>query len=237
MKQIICEVCQSIDLIKQNGVIICQKCGAKYSVESAKKKIVPETNKVLDNVYAEHYKMQKARISNRNIMLIMLIAVIIGILIFVLWNSKKSPQSMQPIVNSAQKTQLNSNHKINDIVQVGNMEYRVNKIEWRESIGNEKYLYIRARANFLIIDTAVFNGDKIARMIMSFHLIDENENKYDPDYRAGIYLDGYALFMTNLNSGAGVKGYIVFDVPKNKKYRLVLNGEFGSLKQQYIELY
>ncbi len=37
MKQIICEMCNSTDVIKQDGVFVCQNCGTKYSVEEAKK--------------------------------------------------------------------------------------------------------------------------------------------------------------------------------------------------------
>ena len=37
MKQLTCEMCGSTDLIKQDGVFVCQSCGCKYSVEEAKK--------------------------------------------------------------------------------------------------------------------------------------------------------------------------------------------------------
>ena len=40
MKQIKCELCGSIELIKQEGVYVCQHCGAKYSSEEAKKMMV-----------------------------------------------------------------------------------------------------------------------------------------------------------------------------------------------------
>ena len=40
MKQIICEMCGSNDFIKQDGIYVCQMCGAKYSVEDAKKLMV-----------------------------------------------------------------------------------------------------------------------------------------------------------------------------------------------------
>lgn len=43
MKQLICEMCGSTDLIKQDGVFICQTCGTKYSVEEAKKMMVEGT--------------------------------------------------------------------------------------------------------------------------------------------------------------------------------------------------
>ena len=37
MKAIFCEVCGSNDLVKQNGVFVCQHCGTKYSLEDVKK--------------------------------------------------------------------------------------------------------------------------------------------------------------------------------------------------------
>lgn len=40
MKKLTCEMCGSIDLMKQEGVFICQSCGCKYSVEEAKKMMV-----------------------------------------------------------------------------------------------------------------------------------------------------------------------------------------------------
>ncbi len=40
MKQLICEMCGSTDLIKQDGVFVCQNCNTKYSVEEAKKMMI-----------------------------------------------------------------------------------------------------------------------------------------------------------------------------------------------------
>lgn len=40
MKQIKCDMCGSTDLIKQDGVFVCQSCGIKYSVEEARKMMV-----------------------------------------------------------------------------------------------------------------------------------------------------------------------------------------------------
>lgn len=52
MKQLTCEMCGSTDLIKQNGVFVCQSCGTKYSVETAKKMMVEGnvTNNIDANV-------------------------------------------------------------------------------------------------------------------------------------------------------------------------------------------
>lgn len=40
MKRLVCELCGSIDLIKCDGVFVCQACGCKYSLEEAKKIMV-----------------------------------------------------------------------------------------------------------------------------------------------------------------------------------------------------
>ena len=40
MKQLTCEMCGSTDLVKQDGVFVCQSCGTKYSIEEAKKMMI-----------------------------------------------------------------------------------------------------------------------------------------------------------------------------------------------------
>ena len=37
VKQLKCEMCDSTNLIKQDGMFVCQDCGAKYTVDEAKK--------------------------------------------------------------------------------------------------------------------------------------------------------------------------------------------------------
>ena len=53
MKQLTCEMCGSNDLIKQDGVFVCQSCGCKYSVEEAKKLMVEGTVEVTGIVKVE----------------------------------------------------------------------------------------------------------------------------------------------------------------------------------------
>lgn len=46
MKAIVCEMCGSHDVIKQDGYYICQSCGTKYTAEEAKKLLVEGTVKI-----------------------------------------------------------------------------------------------------------------------------------------------------------------------------------------------
>lgn len=50
MKQLTCEMCGSVDLIKQDGYFVCQSCGCKYSVEEAKKMMIEGTVNVQGTV-------------------------------------------------------------------------------------------------------------------------------------------------------------------------------------------
>lgn len=43
MNQLKCEMCGSTDLVKQDGMFVCQVCGTKYSVEEAKKMMIEGT--------------------------------------------------------------------------------------------------------------------------------------------------------------------------------------------------
>ena len=73
MKQLTCEMCGSNDLLKQDGVFVCQTCGTKYSVEEAKKMMVEGTVEVagtvkVDNTASiENYlKIAKTAYSSQN---------------------------------------------------------------------------------------------------------------------------------------------------------------------------
>lgn len=82
MKQLTCEMCGSTDLMKQDGVFVCQTCGTKYSVEEAKKMMVEgtvdvtgstvkvDTSGELDNLYllARRAKTNNNILKPKNIM-------------------------------------------------------------------------------------------------------------------------------------------------------------------------
>lgn len=54
MKQLVCEMCGSTDLIKQDGVFVCQTCGCKYSIEEARKMMVEGTVEVAGTVKVDN---------------------------------------------------------------------------------------------------------------------------------------------------------------------------------------
>lgn len=60
MKALVCEMCNSSDLIKQDGNFVCQSCGMKYTLEEAKKMMVEGTVKVDNSEFVQKY-LQNAR--------------------------------------------------------------------------------------------------------------------------------------------------------------------------------
>ena len=66
MKQLTCEMCGSVDLVKDGGYFVCQFCKTKYSVEEAKKMMIEGTVDVqgtvkVDNTDAVAKYLQNAR--------------------------------------------------------------------------------------------------------------------------------------------------------------------------------
>ena len=50
MKQLKCDMCGSTDILKQEGVFVCQSCGTKYSVEEARRMMIEGTVEVTGKV-------------------------------------------------------------------------------------------------------------------------------------------------------------------------------------------
>ncbi len=54
MKRLTCEVCGSTDIMKENGIFVCQACGCKYSLEEARKMMIEGTVEVTGTVRVNH---------------------------------------------------------------------------------------------------------------------------------------------------------------------------------------
>lgn len=64
MKKIVCEMCGSNDLMKQDGVFVCQTCGMKYSVEEAKKMMIEGTVDVQGTVKVDNSAFVQKYLAN-----------------------------------------------------------------------------------------------------------------------------------------------------------------------------
>lgn len=69
MRAMVCEMCQSNDLVKQDGMYVCQYCGTKYSVEEARKLFVEGVVKIdhSDEIQKLYEVARRARNDNNSI--------------------------------------------------------------------------------------------------------------------------------------------------------------------------
>lgn len=54
MKALVCEMCGSTDLVKENGLFVCQSCGIKYSLEEARKMMIDGTVNISGTVKVDN---------------------------------------------------------------------------------------------------------------------------------------------------------------------------------------
>ena len=64
LKALTCEMCGSTELIKQNGVFVCQACGTKYSLEDARKMMIAGTVNVAGTVTVDNSAFVRKYLEN-----------------------------------------------------------------------------------------------------------------------------------------------------------------------------
>lgn len=122
-----------------------------------------------------------------------------------------------------------------DNIHVGYTSYVVWRSWWSNQLSENQFLNQKPNAVFLFVELTVRNDDKKPRMIPPFTLLDESGAEYQASSH-GWAVEGSIGLIESLNPEVKKQGFVVFDVPKNKNYRLKLSGGFWSLKDAYVQL-
>lgn len=64
MKAIVCEMCNSNDFVKEDGMFVCQHCGTKYTVEEAKRMMIDGTVDVQGTVKVDNSSFVEKYLAN-----------------------------------------------------------------------------------------------------------------------------------------------------------------------------
>lgn len=64
LKSITCEMCGSHDILKENGLFVCQHCGCKYTVEEARKLMVEGTVDIQGTVTIDNTDLSRKSLLN-----------------------------------------------------------------------------------------------------------------------------------------------------------------------------
>ena len=130
---------------------------------------------------------------------------------------------------------VNSVHREGEPVLVGYTGYGVWSSWWSPQLTADKFLDQAPNAKYLFVALTVLNNDTKARDIPPLKLVDDQGAEYDADSR-GYLLPGSLGLIESLNPSVHKLGFIVFDVPPDKNYRLELSGGFWSKESAFVKL-
>lgn len=122
-----------------------------------------------------------------------------------------------------------------ETIHIGYTSYCAWDAHWSDRLSSNRFLDKRANANWLFVKMTVRNNDKQARMVPPIQLIDESGREYESSAEATMIEDSIGLLET-LNPDVSKTGYVVFDVPKGRTYKLRLSGGYWSSDTGYIRL-
>lgn len=115
--------------------------------------------------------------------------------------------------------------KIGDKVTAGNISWRVDKIEPRDSLKNILGEKKPGSGQFLIVDVTVWNEGKEPLIIdqSMTQLTDDKGATYDADWEAIAYLykDGNVPTLDQINPNGEKQFKLAFDVPKDGKFSFI----------------
>jgi hypothetical protein len=164
---------------------------------------------------------------------------ILGVLVilFILWLVAHQPgnTSSNAPSSSPRPSVTPSEYKIGDTVAVGYMGYMVRSVRWADRLTDNQFVKAPPNANYLVVTLGVVNGDKEARMIPPFHLVDENGAQYDTTSQEAYLPDAFPA-LEGLNPGVAKAGSIAFDVPRDHTYKLKLSGGYWSRDSALVPL-
>lgn len=138
-------------------------------------------------------------------------------------------QKAQEVANA----EASITHKIGESFKVGYTRYQVNGVRWQQRVGNE-YFGSDSDARYFLVRVQIKNEDKESRMITPFKLLDESGSSYEESSDRMHLKD--SLLLDSLNPGVQKRATLLFDVPPDHKYRLVVDGGFWSNDVGYVPL-
>jgi TonB family protein len=152
--------------------------------------------------------------------------------------SSDAGQSIQSTPTESSQSPLTENpiptYKIDDSFSVGYWFYTCHGAVWRTWLGSP-YHTENPNGEFVLIDITARNDDTSSSTLPPFRLQDKEGRTYD-ESSAGVFEPGFFSVLQQLNPGVAKRGYLVFDVPPDREYVLVVSGGIESGKRAIVIL-
>ncbi len=120
-------------------------------------------------------------------------------------------------------------------VSIGYTSYAVWKSWWSLTLTDNNYTNEYPDAMYLFVKLTIRNDDNEARTIPPFKLIDENGAEYEKSNKSW-RVDNAIGSLDSLNPGVKKQGVLIFDVPHNHTYKLIVSGGYWSNEKAFIRL-
>lgn len=165
MKRLTCEMCGSTDLVKQDGVFVCQSCGCKYSIEEAKKMMIEGTVEVTGTVkvdnsatIANYIELAESALKGANGQ---------SVLEYTNKALEVDPQNSRAWILQMQafeKIAQLQNPRTSEVITAGKNAVQFAKAEEKESIEEQVYsYYLKYARTLLMVATNELNDNQRVR--------------------------------------------------------------------------
>jgi len=119
--------------------------------------------------------------------------------------------------------------------EIGCFCYDVKEAWWSIKLSDNKYINEKPNAMYLIIKLIVRNESDKPSSIPPFKLIDENGAEYQSCSKGYYHLDSFSI-LENLNPGVQKEGCLVFDIPRDRKYKLKVFDDYFPNEEVLVDL-
>jgi SLA1 homology domain 1, SHD1/Domain of unknown function (DUF4352) len=120
-------------------------------------------------------------------------------------------------------------------VPCGLFVYRVDSVEWSQSLTDNPILNKDAAGTYLILRLTIKNIGTESAVIPGLYLIDDVGNRYNDSAHSMVLKDGLAP-LSSINPGIQINGSLAFDVPKRSQFDLTVRGGLLSNEKATIQL-
>ena len=145
----------------------------------------------------------------------------------------KDKAAAQAAAEAAEKAKFEKTQ--GETLHVGYTSYCAWDSHWSQTLSANQFLNKRANASWLFVNITIRNNDKKARMVPPITLVDEEGREYQSSTE-GTMIENSIGVLESLNPDVSVQGFVVFDVPKGRNYKLVLSGGYWSDGTGHIRL-
>lgn len=130
-------------------------------------------------------------------------------------------------------------HKINDTVVFGELEFKITGYEEKERIGDAFYGY-STKGKYVIVSYEVTNIGKETYTVydLELYLIDSEERIFD-EFREGLWYvsDDFLVIGEQLQPGLEFEGKTLYEVPKDTEdMKIMISDDYSDFEEVYIKL-